>query len=533
MLHAFRSLISPALSIVQFLPEVDKLALIAQPKATTSRCPTCGCESRRVHSHYSRRLSDLPWHGRVVEIRLQLRRFRCGETQCTQQIFTERLPDVVEPRARRTARLGQSQLAIGFAVGGEPGSRLSRKLAMPVSGDTLLRMIRAAKFEPPKPPRVVGVDDWAWRKGQRYGTIICDLERGRVLELLPDRNADTVASWLEHHPGIEIVARDRAGLYADGARRGAPKAIQIADRWHLLNNLGEALRLVVGRHRKAVRDAGKAWSVEMGDAQEAKTQSQINAAPALDGLRRRRRDERRDRYAEILSLRRAELAPRQIAAQIGMSVRTIERWLAGGGEPEHRRPPARNTCIDLFRDYLEQRWRDGQRNGALLWAEITQRGFEGGKATFYRWLTMRRQNPACDNAAPPPLYRPPSRRACAWLLSEEPCALDDAAQRFLHHLFEHAPELLVAGELARRFATLIRGDDETALIQWIADAAGSELDGLAKGIRRDIDAVKAAIVYPWSTSPVEGRINRLKTLKRQMYGRAGYELLRSRLLAAA
>lgn len=171
--------------------------------------------------------------------------------------------DVVRPKARRTVRLGESQLAIGFAVGGYPGFRLSQKLAMPVSGDTLLRMILAAALAPPKAPRVVGIDDWAWRKGQRYGSIICDLERGRILELLPDRNANTVALWLERHPGIEIVVLGRSGLCADGARRGAPEATQVDDRWHLLNIFGEALRLAVGRHRKAMRVAAKAWSAEM------------------------------------------------------------------------------------------------------------------------------------------------------------------------------------------------------------------------------------------------------------------------------
>jgi transposase len=468
--------------------------------------------------------------GRVVEIQLQSRRFRCGNAQCAQRIFTERLSEVVRPKARRTLRLGQSQLAIGFAVGGEPGSRLAHKLAMPVSGDTLLRMIRAAEFETPDAPRVVGIDDWAWRKGQRYGTIICDLERGRILDLLPDRNADTVAAWLECHPGIEIVARDRAGLYADGARRGAPEATQVADRWHLLNNLGEALRLAVGRHRKAVRAAGTDWSAELGDMKSA-PQSPSETDAGRDDLRQLRRNERRDRYAEILHLRQAGLSPRQIAPRIGMNVRTVERWLAAGGEPEHHRPPVHSTCIDPFRDYLEQRLRDGQHNGALLWAEITQRGFEGSRATLYRWLSARLQKPEVEPAAS--RGRPPSRRACAWLLSEEPSALDDATQSFLRHLFEHAPELQTAGELARRFAALIRGDDELALEKWIADAAGTEMDALAKGIRRDIGAVKAAITYPWSTSPVEGRINRLKTLKRQMYGRAGCQLLRSRLLAAA
>lgn len=412
---------------------------------------------------------------------------------------------------------GESQMAIGFAVVGEPGSRLSDRLAMPVSGDTLLRMIRAAGFEPPEAPRVVGIGDWAWRKGQRYGTIICDLERNRVLDLLPDRNADTVASWLERHPGIEVIARDRAGVYAEGARRGAPDATQVADRWHLHQNLDEALRLAVGRHRKAVSAAGKAMTSEMAGNDDAKP------SPKLDCLRRSRRNQHSELYAEILQLREAGLSPRQIAPRIGMNVRTVERWLAAGGEPEHRRPPSRSVLMDPFRDYLEKRWEEGQRNGLQLWTEIKHRGFEGSRATVYRWTAARKER----SSTPPPnsRWRSPSRRNCAWLLSEDPTSLDEQTKRFLHHLHENAPELSIAGELARRFAAVIRGDDDAGLEQWIADATGSELASLAAGIGRDTEAVRAAITQLWSTSPVEGQINRLKTIKRQMYGRACWQPL--------
>ncbi|WP_431311662.1 ISL3 family transposase [Neomesorhizobium albiziae] len=505
--------------------------LVARPKAMESRCPCCHCRTGRVHSHYMRRLADLPWQGRVVEIRLHARRFRCADAQCPRRIFTERHPETVQPKARRTVRLGESQLAIGFAVGGAPGSRLSDKLAMPVSGDTLLRMIHAASFEPPEAPRVVGIDDWAWRKGQRYGTIICDLERNRVLDLLPDRNADTVASWLEGHPGIEVIARDRAGVYAEGARRGAPDATQVADRWHLLQNLGEALRLAVGRHRKAVSAAGKAMASEMAGNDDARPEPPVETSPKLDCLRRSRRKQRSELYAEILDLREAGRSPRQIAPRIGMNVRTVERWLAAGGEPEHRRPPARSVLMDPFREYLEKCLQEGQRNGLQLWTEIKRRGFKGSRATVYRWVAARKARPPL--VAPQSPWRLPSRRNCAWLLSEDPTSLEAQTERFLHHLHENAPELSIAGELARRFAALIRGDDDAGLEQWIADATNSELASLAAGIGRDIEAVRAAITQPWSTSPVEGQINRLKTIKRQMYGRSGYPLLRSRLLAAA
>ncbi|WP_430699098.1 ISL3 family transposase [Mesorhizobium dulcispinae] len=435
---------------------------MARPKTEASKCPCCGCQTRRVHSHYMRRLADLPWQGRVVEIRLHARRFRCADRQCRQRIFAERLPETVRPKARRTSRLGESQLAIGFAVGGKPGSRLSHKLAMPVSGDTLLRMIRAAGFEP-EAPRVVGIDDWAWRKGQRYGTIVCDLERNRVLDLLPDRNADTVASWLRRYPGIEVVARDRAGLYAEGARRGAPDATQVADRWHLLQNLGDALRLAIGRHRKAVTAAGKAMIAEIAENDDdAGLEPSVETSTKLDGLRRSRRNQRRERYAEILQLRTSGMWPRQIAPRIGVSVRTVERWLAAGGEPEHRRRTVRSVLMDPFQEYLETRWQEGQHNGLQLWTEIKRLGFAGSHKTVYRWTAARKERP--PSSPPEARWPPPSRRKCAWLLSENPASLDEPAGRFLHHLYETAPELSIAGDLARRFA-LIRGDDDAGLDQ--------------------------------------------------------------------
>lgn len=531
MLDAFRPLVSPELSIVQVLPQAARVVLVARPRTQESICPCCRDASRRVHSHYTRRLADLPWQGRVVEIRLHARRFRCGNVECPRRIFTERLPETVKPHARRTARLGTIQLAVGFTAGGAPGSRLAARLAMPVSGDTLLRMIRAATFEEPKALRVVGIDDWAWCKGQRYGTIVCDLERNRVLDLLPDRNADTVAAWLKQHPGVEIVARDRAGIYADGARSGAPDAIQVADRWHLLKNLGEALCLAVERHRKAVSAAGKAMTLAMVEDGAAGPEQAAASASKDDDLRQSRREQRHERYEEILQLRRAGLLPRQIAPRLGISKRTVERWLAAGGEPEYRRSAARSVLIDPFRDYLEQRWQDGQCNGRQLWGELRCRGFEGSKATVSRWVSARRKHRS--RAPPKSVWRVPSRRNCAWLLGQAPTSLDEETGRFLLHLYENAPQLAVAADLARRFAAMLRGDDDAGLEQWIAEAANSELASLAKGIERDIDAVRAAINQPWSTSPVEGQINRLKTLKRQMYGRAGYALLRSRVLMAA
>nr|WP_246756883.1 ISL3 family transposase [Bradyrhizobium neotropicale] len=255
----------------------------------------------------------MPGQGRLVEIRLHARRFRCANPQCPRRIFTERRPATVRPKARRTTRLGERQLAIGFALGGEPGSRLSHKLAMPVSSDTLLRMMHSAPLPDFVVPTVVGIDDWAWRRGQRYGTIICDLERNCVLDLLPDRNADSVARWLKRWPGIKDVARDRAGLYADGARCGAPDAVQVADRWHLLNSLGEALRHAVGRYRHNV-----AAAVQIMASAQAREDRQFHAAARpCTGVDRNAA--RRERWDEICRLREQGCPTSRIAQLLGDS----------------------------------------------------------------------------------------------------------------------------------------------------------------------------------------------------------------------
>ncbi|WGR90869.1 ISL3 family transposase (plasmid) [Bradyrhizobium sp. ISRA443] len=492
-------------------------------------CPCCSYQTRRVHSHYTRRLADLPWQGQVVEIRLQARRFRCANPGCLRRIFTERLPTTVRPRARRTIRLGESQLAIGFAVGGEPGSRLSHKLAMPVSGDTLLRMVHSAPLPDFAAPTVVGIDDWAWRRGQRYGTIICDLERNCVLDLLPDRNADSVARWLKSWPGIKIVARDRAGLYADGARCGAPNAVQVADRWHLLNSLGDALRHAVGRHRHNL-----AAAVQIMAAAKTPITGVSAPAPGLAQLRADRRAARRERWDEICRLRAQGCPTSGIGKLLGVDRRTVQRWLAAGGEPEHSRPHRPSHLLAPFEAWLEARWASGSRVGQQLWRELQQQGYIGSRVTIARWAANRREREAPEGAAqPPPTWKAPTRRRCAWYLSQNLDQIDAEAKLFLGHLFAQAPELATAAELAKRFVSLLGGGDIAELDEWIAQAANSELKSFANGIARDVDAVRAAITTSWTTSPVEGQISRIKAIKRQMYGRASYPLLRRRVLLAA
>jgi transposase len=527
-------LIPGGLVVEQVLPEPDRVTVVARSRLPTAACPDCHAPSSRVHSRYERRLADLPWQGRPVAVRIRARRFLCAQPACPRRTFAERLPGVARPSARRSERLADVQRQVALALGGEAGARLSVRLAMPTSPDTLLRLATSAARAEAPAPRALGVDEWAWRKGRRYGTILVDLERSKVIDLLPDRDAASFAAWLRDHPGVEVVARDRADVYAEGARRGAARAVQVADRWHLLRNLGDAVRTAVGAHHAAVRRARRGVAAERAGraAQEA-------TAPATKREARRaaRHEPRRARYAEVRRLGDAGATVSAIARACGLDRKTVRKWLREGGPGTWDRSSSAGI-LGPYLDHLERRWAEGSRNATRLWEELAALGLRGGRSAV-RSRATRRRRASPDALDPGPAasaegWKPPSTTRVARLIQAERADLPDQDGAFLDRLLAEAPALAEVRSLARGFAALIRKEEGAGTLDgWLVAAAGTPLAGFAAGLGKDLAAVRAALETRWSTGPVEGQISRLKTIKRTMCGRAGFALLRSRVLHAA
>lgn len=513
----------------------DCVTLTFAARATGADCPACGVRSEHLHSRYVRTLADLPWQGCPVRICLRVRRLRCRVRACPRRIFAESLPATAAPYARTTVRQTELHRAVGIAAGGEGGSRLAKRLGMPVSPDTLLRRVRAgAPGADCSSPRVLGVDEWAWRKGHRYGTILCDLERQRVVELLPDRSADRVAEWLRAHPGVEVVSRDRSGTYADAAARGAPDATQVADRWHLLRNLTEAVRGALEPRAGSLRQAAQELAREQSSAAAARCEAATaevlpRPLPAAAHRAAENRARRRARYHEVVQLHAQGVNKMAIAKQTGLSRRTVIRWLQMGAFPElaERRGRMRRQLTAAHDDYLARRIGEGCTNAALLWRELREKGgYQGGQTTLRERVRRLQARSASKRTMP----TPSALRVTWWLLADEPAS---EPQAYLAALYRTDTEVEQMGRLARTFRRTLRERSPDALDCWLEQADDSLLRRFVAGIRQDYDAVRAAASLPWSNGPVEGQVNRLKLLKRRMYGRASFDLLRAHVLAAA
>ena len=451
------------------------------------------------------------------------------------------------PEGRKTTRLTGRLTAMGVALGGAAGVRLGRKLGLDASRNTLLRLIRRAPLPDVATPFVLGVDDWALRKRHSYGTVLVDLDQHRPVALLPGREADTLAAWLRGHLGVTVISRDRAGAFAKGARAGAPGAVQVADRFHLLQNLAETLEVVFTAHAKALRATEQARrdavAIERGT---------VSIPPAPPQTRARvlaceRRERRAAAHEQVWVLRSQGWSGQTIARHLGISRSTVCRHLRSEAFPERKgRRDAGYSLLDPWQHVVLEHWNSGRRHGRRLFRTLQKDGYRGSYPTLACYLQRLRaaQGTVATRKTtkhPRPVLVAASRqtltpRNAAWLVLRrtEKRSADDRA--LLADLRRHAPELDEAVALAEEFTGLIRDHAPDRLDPWLQRARDStirQLQGFAKRLGSDYAAVQAAVELAWSNGQTEGQVNRLKTLKRQMYGRANLDLLSRRFLLAA
>ena len=521
----------------------DGVRITARTRTASLACRGCGAVSAQVHDRYRRRLADLACGGRPVQVVLKVRRFRCGNPACPVATFAEQVPGLTGWYQRRTAGLRDLLEKVALALAGRAGSRLAAALGAVVSRFTLIRLVRGLPDPQAGPVTVLGVDDVAKRKGHSYATVLMDMDSHRLIDMLPDREADTFADWLRAHPGIEVICRDRGGAYARAAREAAPAAVQVADRFHLWQDLAEAVE-------KTVLACLAASAPQPGPQAPQTAAPQDGPPPAPrapaqpDGFRDQHGHERRlvarhrERYAAVQALRAEGCSIREIARRLGLARNTVLKFAQATSIDELLvKATSRPSILDPFKPCLNQRWNQGITSAAALHEEIRAHGWEGGILTVERYLRQFRTADGRDRqararpqlTAPSAPAPPKPRRVTRWIMTHpDHLASDDAAD--LARLLDASPALAAAAGHVRSFADMMtRRQGLLALEDWLtAVEAGDQpaLHSFARGIRRDQHAVTAGLALPHSSGALEGKNCKIKYLKRLMYGRANFDLLR-------
>lgn len=503
----------------------------------TSACPLCAQSSDSIKTHYRRVLRDAPCAGRQVQLVLTVRKFYCRNALCTQKVFTERLPTFVKPWARMTIRCCEHITSIGLATCGKGGAKLAARLAIPTTRQTILRRIMQVPDAPSASVVYLGLDDFAFRRGYRFGTILVNLENHRVVDLLPDRQAETAARWMRQQPDLAVISRDRGGEYASAAREAAPHAIQCADRFHLVKNLSEAVQVLIARCQAEMLAEPK--PDEPGQQEPNKPILTIHEwrppEPAhVEKVRLARRAGRYARYEQVVQLNKQGIAPKEIAGRLGLSDRTVREWLKRGSFPEARKRRKKHSSFDPFATYVLKRWREGEHNGLVLWREIKSQGYTGSDRSVYRYLKTLKQAEVRPALNPERLQKYTTATAL-WLFMRDPTSLTPMEREDVAAFCQASASLKKAYELLHAFLSMVHQREGQRLESWLARVRESglpELQSFAAGVEKDKDAVKAGLIWPVNNGMVEGHVTKLKLIKRTMYGRASFALLRQRVLHA-
>lgn len=482
----------------------------AHSAVTGAACPRCGTKSSRVHAWHLRHLTDLPVAGRPLVVDLRVRRLACVSAECPQRTFREQVPQLAQRCARRTTRLTTTIGQVAITLAGRAGAALLGRLGVAVSRSSLLRTLMALPLPQGPAPSVLSVDDVALRRGHRYMTMVIDPVTHRRIDVLPDRRADTLAAWLRDRPGIDVVCRDGSAAYAEAITQGAPDAVQVSDRWHLWHGLGAAVEKTVIAHREC-------WHPDPTTA---------SGTPTVERPVRAIDERTRARHTAVHELLSQGVGLLECARRLGWALNTVKRYARATTAGELIRPPRYGTTmVDPHRDHLRRRLSaDPDVPVTRLLAEIREQGYDGSANLLVRYLTQGRAH--TERAVPAP------RRVVSWTMTR-PADLADQERRHLDELLAACPHLTTMAEHVRSFAGLLTERRGPELTSWMSAVESTDLPALhsfVRGLRKDLPAVVAGLTQPYSNGPIEGANTKVKLLKRQMYGRAGFQLLRQRIL---
>ncbi len=489
------------LVVEDVVDEGREVVVWARTPDDPAACPGCGAGSARVHGYHWRKLADVPIDGRPVVVNVQVRRLVCPTMDCC-RTFREQIPGVLERYQRRTTRLTCEVQSVVRELAGQAGARLLERLSVRLSRHTAVRVLLGIPLPQRLIPAVVSVDDFALLRRHRYATVVIDPVTHDRIDVLSDRKSDTLAAWLAEHPQVTTVVRDGSTAYAEAVRRARPAATQVSDRWHLWHGLAQVVEKAVAAH-------GRCWAA---------------AGPKRHRLTREVTTI--ERWHAVHDLLDSGVGLLDCSRRLGLALNTVKRYSRAPEPDSLRRPPQyRPGLVDPYRDHL--RTRRAAEPGVpvrQLFAEIKALGYQGGLNLLYRYVNEGRL--ASDRVAVS------GRKLTGWIMSR-PSELSDSRRAHLRELVAACPEMTRLAELVRYFAEIMtdhRGADLDCWIKQAREAGLPELEPFLRGLDQDHDAAVAGLTLPYTNGPCEGVNTKTKFLKRQMYGRAGFRLLRHRIL---
>jgi transposase len=530
------------ITITSVDPSPTELVIGVACQAPRMECPECHQLSARMHGSYQRTVADLPCAGRNVMLALTVRKFVCGTPTCPRKIFTERLPGLVESYARMTSRLIALVQALGLVAGGQMGTRQADRTGIATSSSTLLRQLMQLPAPVTRAVRVLGIDDFAWKKRFTYGTILVDLQRRKIIDVLPDRESATVETWLQAHPEVDVVSRDRGKEFTKAATLAAPQAQQVVDRFHMVRNLAEAVQKILAHCRAEIRQEDPDQLLPQKAAEDparplpTPATWQQRTPPHIEVAHQARQASRDDRFRQMTALRVQGLTQAAIAKRMGMSEKAVRNWLKRGGAPTWKRQFRRRSVFDPYAAYVLGRWQEGVHEAKQLYEEIRAQGFPGNVRIVQRFVQALRDDPEKITLAPATAAERFSANTATWLFIRDPKQLTTEKQAELELICQHSEMARKTYVLTQQFMTMLRlrrGQDFETWLSAVEASHIAELCRFAHSLCKDKDAVIAGLMLSWSNGPVEAQVQKLKLVKRSMFGRAKLPLLRQRLLHAA